>query len=262
MAMLSGVERSNPGMNRWFEEELFPMMLEMESKVERLMTDNSTSSSRQRRTRANGRSRNQREKSMSKFGQHRQVVLRNSREDDRDLPRQPTYDRDPIRHFEDDRGSRQSSYDRDSLRQFEDDHCSSRQPEFSNTHRANGEVYDDYYDDKMVDDGRGDREAIEQLQHFLQESAAHQRHLAQVRQQRSETEAQYVPDTQGPVEIPIPSEAAPQSQPHKSRFEALMSLYGDSADSIVSMETNLQARFDRSVDANRPRYWPIIPLRF
>ena len=107
-----------------------------------------------------------------------------------------------------------------------------------------------------------DVKAIEQLQHFLQQSAAHQRQLQDIRQRRREAEAEYVPDTQGPVELPLPTDAPPTSQPHQSRYEALVTLYGDCADSIVSMETNLQSRFDRSVDAMQPRFWPIIPLRF
>ena len=224
MAMLNGAGRRNPVMSRWFEDELFPMMLEVESKAKRLLAHNSTPALQRGNVQSGRRRREHREE--PRIGSRREVVLLRPRLDDCSPPDQP----------------KRFHYER---------------------HHANAEAFDAYYDDcEAVEDSHDDREAIEQLQQFLQESAAHQRHMAEVRRQRKEAESQYVPDTQGPVEIPLPSEAAPQSQPHKSRFEALICLYGDSADSIVSMETNLQARFDRSVDSSRPRYWPIIPLRF
>ena len=235
MTMFDGKARTNSAMRLWFEEELYPMMLDVEAEVEQKMSRRNASSSREENLRR------RRGGTKAAYGCWSKNDRTNLHRRERDFVRSDAYEKS-------------QAYSRIDL---------PLEMSCSRHYNANSQVVDGFYDkEEVMDDERDDHVAIEQLQQFLQESAAHQRHMTEVRRQRREAEAQYVPDTQGPVEIPLPSEAAPQSQPHKSRFDALVCLYGDSADSIVSMETNLQARFDRSVDASRPRYWPIIPLRF
>ena len=107
-----------------------------------------------------------------------------------------------------------------------------------------------------------DNEEAEKLKLFLQKSSAHQRRLKEIRRQRQENESHYVLDTHGPILRDPPSMIAPSVQPQKSRFECLQSLYGIQADMIVSLETNLQARFDQTVDSMLPAYWPVIPFKF
>ncbi len=42
--------------------------------------------------------------------------------------------------------------------------------------------------------------------------------------------------------------------------EAMKELYGEAADSIYAMETELQLKFDRVCDKNKPVLWPCLPL--
>lgn len=105
-----------------------------------------------------------------------------------------------------------------------------------------------------------DADEAEQLQLFLQKSAAHQHEMQKIRRDRQENEILYIPDTHGPVFNDSPSVDAPSL--HNSRFDNLSLLYGFQASSIVSLETILQARFDQTVDFKQPAYWPVIPLKF
>ncbi|XP_054977720.1 gem-associated protein 8 [Sorex araneus] len=54
----------------------------------------------------------------------------------------------------------------------------------------------------------------------------------------------------------------PDSRVWERRLEDMQRLYGDSANKIQAMEAAMQLTFDKHCDRKRPKYWPVIPLKF
>lgn len=54
----------------------------------------------------------------------------------------------------------------------------------------------------------------------------------------------------------------PAERPGERRQAEMKRLYGDSAAKIQAMEAAVQLSFDKHCDTKRPKYWPVIPLKF
>lgn len=54
----------------------------------------------------------------------------------------------------------------------------------------------------------------------------------------------------------------PAEKPGERRMAEMKKLYGAGASKILAMETTMQLSFDKNCDKKRPKYWPIIPLKF
>lgn len=54
----------------------------------------------------------------------------------------------------------------------------------------------------------------------------------------------------------------PSERPGERRQAEMKRLYGDSAAKIQAMEAAVQLSFDKHCDRKRPKYWPVIPLKF
>lgn len=54
----------------------------------------------------------------------------------------------------------------------------------------------------------------------------------------------------------------PSERPGERRQAEMQRLYGDSAAKIQAMEAAVQLSFDKYCDRKRPKYWPVIPLKF
>ncbi|XP_066104932.1 gem-associated protein 8 [Saccopteryx bilineata] len=54
----------------------------------------------------------------------------------------------------------------------------------------------------------------------------------------------------------------PSERPGERRQAEMKRLYGDSAAKIQAMEAAVQLSFNKHVDQKRPKYWPVIPLKF
>ncbi|XP_012585736.1 PREDICTED: gem-associated protein 8 [Condylura cristata] len=54
----------------------------------------------------------------------------------------------------------------------------------------------------------------------------------------------------------------PTERPGERRQAEMKRLYGDSAAKIQAMEAAVQLSFDKHCDRKRPKYWPVIPLKF
>lgn len=54
----------------------------------------------------------------------------------------------------------------------------------------------------------------------------------------------------------------PSERPGERRQAEMKRLYGDSAAKIQAMEAAVQLSFDKYCDRKRPKYWPVIPLKF
>lgn len=55
---------------------------------------------------------------------------------------------------------------------------------------------------------------------------------------------------------------APSERPGERRHVEMKRLYGDSAAKIQAMEAAVQLTFNKHFDRKRPKYWPVIPLKF
>lgn len=54
----------------------------------------------------------------------------------------------------------------------------------------------------------------------------------------------------------------PSESPSERRQAEMKRLYGDSAAKIQAMEAAVQLSFNKHFDRKRPKYWPVIPLKF
>ncbi|XP_054433071.1 gem-associated protein 8-like [Pteronotus mesoamericanus] len=54
----------------------------------------------------------------------------------------------------------------------------------------------------------------------------------------------------------------PSERPGERRHAEMKCLYGDSAAKIQAREAALQLSFNKHFDRKRPKYWPVIPLKF
>ncbi|XP_008050850.1 gem-associated protein 8 [Carlito syrichta] len=54
----------------------------------------------------------------------------------------------------------------------------------------------------------------------------------------------------------------PTERPGERRQAEMKRLYGDSAAKIQAMEAAVQLSFDKRCDRKKPKYWPVIPLKF
>ncbi|XP_051024793.1 gem-associated protein 8-like [Acomys russatus] len=54
----------------------------------------------------------------------------------------------------------------------------------------------------------------------------------------------------------------PSEKPGARRQAEMKHLYGDSAPKILAMEASIQLNFDKKYDRKKPKYWPVIPLKF
>lgn len=55
---------------------------------------------------------------------------------------------------------------------------------------------------------------------------------------------------------------APSERPGERRQAEMKRLYGEGAAKILAMEAAVQLSFDKYFDRKRPKYWPVIPLKF
>lgn len=54
----------------------------------------------------------------------------------------------------------------------------------------------------------------------------------------------------------------PTESPDELRQAEMKHLYGESAAKIQAMEAAVQLSFNKHFDRKRPKYWPVIPLKF
>ncbi|CAK8696885.1 unnamed protein product [Clavelina lepadiformis] len=93
-------------------------------------------------------------------------------------------------------------------------------------------------DETSTEDG-GEKDSA--MEEFLTKSLQHQREL-------------------GPAEDLPRTHHAPNKHPGQVREADMEELYGNGAGTILSLETKLQAQFDRNLLNYHPNYWPVIPL--
>lgn len=55
---------------------------------------------------------------------------------------------------------------------------------------------------------------------------------------------------------------APAESPSARRQAEMRRLYGAGAAKIQAMEAAVQLSFNKHFDRKRPKYWPVIPLKF
>lgn len=58
------------------------------------------------------------------------------------------------------------------------------------------------------------------------------------------------------------SAESPSERPGERRQAEMKRLYGEDAAKIQAMEAAVQLSFDKYFDQKRPKYWPVIPLKF
>ncbi|XP_004484372.2 gem-associated protein 8 [Dasypus novemcinctus] len=105
-------------------------------------------------------------------------------------------------------------------------------------------------------------EITEELRQYFAET---ERHRAERRRQQQLDEARlddYVGADHDLYYITRRSVEPPSERPGERRQAEMKRLYGDSAAKIQAMEAAVQLSFDKHCDRKRPKYWPVIPLKF
>ncbi|ELK33769.1 Gem-associated protein 8 [Myotis davidii] len=106
-------------------------------------------------------------------------------------------------------------------------------------------------DDEVVCD-LSNMEITEELRQYFAETERH----------REERRRQQQLDAQRLEDYTSRSMEPPSESPSERRQAEMKRLYGDSAAKIQAMEAAVQLSFNKHFDRKRPKYWPVIPLKF
>lgn len=131
--------------------------------------------------------------------------------------------------------------------------------------RASGDPRSEQDDDASESELECDLSAVEITDELRQFFSTTERHREERRRQQQLDAARlddYVGADHDLYRDTRRSAEPPAESPGARRQAELRRLYGAGAARVGAMEAALQLDFDRLCDRRRPKYWPVIPLRF
>ncbi|XP_040840565.1 gem-associated protein 8-like [Ochotona curzoniae] len=143
--------------------------------------------------------------------------------------------------------------------------CSSTRPQWEEQQEEEEEEEEEQEEEEEeeeeVECDLSNMEITEELRQFF---ATTEKHRAERRRQQQLDAARlddYV-DAGHDLYYSRRSAEAPAQRPGERRRAEMALLYGEAAARIQAMEAAVQLGFDKHCDRRRPKYWPVIPLRF
>lgn len=116
--------------------------------------------------------------------------------------------------------------------------------------------------DEGVECDLSNMEITEELRQYFAET---ERHREERRRQQQLDEARledYVNADHDLYYNTNRSAEPPSEMPGERRQAEMKRLYGEGAGKIQALEAAVQLSFDKYFDQKRPKYWPVIPLKF
>ncbi|XP_066476922.1 gem-associated protein 8 isoform X4 [Tiliqua scincoides] len=117
-------------------------------------------------------------------------------------------------------------------------------------------------DDAGIEYDLSNMEITEELRQYFEQTERHREELCRQQQLEAERQDMYI-DADHDLHLSTNRSVQPPAEkPGERRMVEMKKLYGSGASKILAMETTMQLSFDRICDKKRPKYWPIIPLKF
>ncbi|XP_040840563.1 gem-associated protein 8 [Ochotona curzoniae] len=145
--------------------------------------------------------------------------------------------------------------------QLPDHRMASQDSHSSDEEEEEEEEEEEQEEEEEVECDLSNMEITEELRQFF---ATTEKHRAERRRQQQLDAARlddYV-DADHDLYYSRRSAEAPAQRPGERRRAEMALLYGEAAARIQAMEAAVQLGFDKHCDRRRPKYWPVIPLRF
>ncbi|XP_036768844.1 gem-associated protein 8 [Manis pentadactyla] len=105
-------------------------------------------------------------------------------------------------------------------------------------------------------------EITEELRQYFAETERHKEERRRQQQLDAKRLEDYVNADHDLYRHSHRSVETPAERPGERRQAEMKRLYGNSAAKIQAMEAAVQLSFDKHCDTKRPKYWPVIPLKF
>ncbi|XP_054437050.1 gem-associated protein 8 isoform X2 [Pteronotus mesoamericanus] len=116
--------------------------------------------------------------------------------------------------------------------------------------------------DEGVECDLSNMEITEELRQYFAETERHREERRRQQQLDEERLEDYVNADHDLYYKTCRSVEPPSERPGERRQAEMKRLYGDSAAKIQAMEAAVQLSFNKHFDRKRPKYWPVIPLKF
>ncbi|XP_037013399.2 gem-associated protein 8 isoform X1 [Artibeus jamaicensis] len=116
--------------------------------------------------------------------------------------------------------------------------------------------------DEGVECDLSNMEITEELRQFFAETERHREERRRQQQLDERRLKDYVNADHDLYYKTSRSVEPPSERPGEQRQAEMKRLYGDSAAKIQAMEAAVQLSFNKHFDRKRPKYWPVIPLKF
>ncbi|KAF6090478.1 gem nuclear organelle associated protein 8 [Phyllostomus discolor] len=124
------------------------------------------------------------------------------------------------------------------------------------------EEEEDTDSDEGVECDVSNMEITEELRQYFAETERHREERRRQQQLDEQRLEDYV-NADHDLYYKTPRSMEPPSErPGEQRQAEMKRLYGDSAAKIQAMEAAVQLSFNKHFDRKRPKYWPVIPLKF
>ncbi|XP_075394661.1 gem-associated protein 8 [Tenrec ecaudatus] len=101
-----------------------------------------------------------------------------------------------------------------------------------------------------------------ELREYFEQTERHKEERRRLQQLEEERLSEYVNADHDLYFSNHRSVEPPSGRPDERRKAEMKRLYGDSATKIMAMEAAVQLSFNKLCDRKRPKYWPVIPLKF
>lgn len=116
--------------------------------------------------------------------------------------------------------------------------------------------------DEGVECDLSNMEITEELRQYFAETERHREERRRQQQLDEERLEDYINADHDLYYTTKRSAEPPADRPGERRQAELERLYGEGAAKIQVMEAAVQLSFDKYFDRKRPKYWPVIPLKF
>ncbi|XP_012861951.2 gem-associated protein 8, partial [Echinops telfairi] len=101
-----------------------------------------------------------------------------------------------------------------------------------------------------------------ELREYFEQTERHKEERRRLQQLEDERLSEYVNADHDLYFSNHRSVEPPSGRPDERRQAEMKRLYGESATKIMAMEAAVQLSFNKLCDRKRPKYWPVIPLKF
>ncbi|XP_060039013.1 gem-associated protein 8 isoform X2 [Erinaceus europaeus] len=105
-------------------------------------------------------------------------------------------------------------------------------------------------------------EITDELRQFFKETERHRQERRRQQELDDERLKEYIYADHGLYDDTPRSSEPPSERPGERRQAEMKILYGASAAKIQAMEAAVQLSFNKYCDSKKPKYWPVIPLKF